>query len=127
MSTQESSKVRVITHTALIYETTDGREFEDKDEAFEWQKSLDILEDIVMLNCKHERTRNIDEAYYVYASTDEQVEAFNLIQDYDALIARVGKPGFYAYDENCDEYLNLESEIRKLQEHIDLLKEEDKK
>lgn len=126
MSAQESSKVKVITHSTFTYETTDGREFEDRDEAFEWQKSLNMLEDIVMLNCRHERTRNIDEAYYVYASTDEQVEAFNLIQDYE-LNSKIDKPGFYAYDENYDKYLNLELEIRKLWEHIDLMKEEDKK
>lgn len=124
---QKASKVRVITHTVCTYETTDGREFDSKDEAIDWQTALDSIDDIVMLNSRRLPTNQVDEAYYVWIKTDEQVKVYNEVQDYYGLHSSIEEPGFYTYDDNCDAYVNLEEEIQKLQEHIDLLKEEDKK
>jgi hypothetical protein len=116
------AELKVKKHTTYTYETSDGREFDDKKEANEWQKVLCKFEEICMLDFEYKPTRNIECANYVYVKTAEQAEAFNNMQSYIGICSNLQGAGFYRYDEIADEYNEIESEIEKLQHHIDLLK-----
>ena len=66
--------LKIITHTTYTYETTDGREFESKQEAESWQKSIDTSERIIMLDSRYRPTTEIDTVYFVYIKDREQLQ-----------------------------------------------------
>ena len=115
-------ELKVLKHTTYTYETSDGREFEDKQEAMEWQKHLCNLGDMCILDHAFKPTNEVESAFYVYAKTVEQAEAFNAMQEYIGICSRLQGAGFYRYDEIADEQINVESEIEELQHIIDMLK-----
>lgn len=120
-------ELKIIKHTTYTYETSDGREFDDENEAKAWQKHLSALENVCMLNCEYEPTKEIDSVCYVYVERKEQEEAFNAMQEYFEYSARLHGVGYYRYDNISDEFVNVESEIKELQHIIDKLKGGDKK
>lgn len=117
------SELKIIKHTTYTYETSDGSEFDDKTEATEWQKHLNNIECMCILDSDFKTTKDVGGAMYVCAESKEQAEAFNTIQEralgYASIIDGVG---YYRYDEISDSYVNVESEIEKLQHIIDVLK-----
>lgn len=116
------TELKVKKHTTYTYETSDGRKFDDKKEATEWQKHLCNLEDMCLLNHEYKPTKEIESAIYVYAKTSEQAESFNAMQTYLGIYSGLRSAGFYRYDEIADEYVEVETEIAKLQRIVDMLK-----
>ena len=106
--------LKIITHTTYTYETTDGREFESKQEAESWQKSIDTSERIIMLDSRYRPTTEIDTVYFVYIKDREQLEAFNAIQEEQGIETLIEEPGYFYYDERVDEYINVDTEIKRL-------------
>ncbi len=118
------SNLKVITHTTYTYETSDGREFDDQQEATDWQLALDDLKSITMLDHKFCNTDRIDEAYYVHVKTLSQLKAFEAIQKYEGMSAHIDALGYWYYDENTDIYVSVRKEMDRLQsiiESLDLL------
>lgn len=107
------------------YYTSDGTEFEDEIEAKEWQTQLNIMKQITMLNEKFKATTSPDYAYYVHIKTDDEVKGFSAIQDYYGLSGKITKPGYYRYDCDNDEYVNIEEEIQNLFNILKQLNNED--
>ena len=114
--------LKIIEHTFCTYETSDGREFEDKQEAMEWQKHLSTIENTVLLNIDYKPTTDYESVMYVHVKTQEQVEAFNAMQQDLDLYARLDEPGYYRYNQISDSYNDIEDEIESLQQIIDKLK-----
>ena len=106
--------LKIITHTTYTYETTDGREFESKPEAEAWQKAIDNAERIVMLNSKFRATDDIETAYFVFIKDQEQLEAFNARQADSGFESTIKEPGYYYYDEVPDDYINIDTEIKRM-------------
>lgn len=118
------AELKVKKRIEYTYETSDGREFEDKDEAMEWQKHLCNIEAMLFLDFDYKPTRDLDSVYYVYAQTIEQANSFNAtVHEYFGYGAELPSAGFFRYDEIADEYVDVEGEIEKLQHIIDKLKE----
>ena len=114
--------VKTKRHTTYTYETSDGREFDDKKEAMEWQKLINTIEDMKLLDSEFEPTVEIDRAIYVYAKTSEQADAFNVMQTDMGMSCDLPSAGFFRYDDIANKYVEVESEIEKLQHIIDMLK-----
>ena len=106
--------LKIITHTTYTYETSDGREFENKFEAEKWQKALDNIERINMMSSKFERTFDLECCYYLHLKDETQVDTFNIMENDSGFEARVYEPGYYYYDEVSDEYMNVDKEIERL-------------
>jgi dsDNA-binding SOS-regulon protein len=106
--------VKIITKTTYTYETSDGRTFENKREAEVWQKALDNTANIVMLDSKFNLTDEVEMAYFLFVSDQEQVDAFNTKQEDIGIASVVPEPGYYYYDEVPDEYINVDKEIERL-------------
>lgn len=115
------SELKIITHTTYTYETSDGREFEDKLEAEAWEESLEKLRSIVMLNSKFKPTSKIDSAFFVHIRTWEEQEAFATAQLYEGLTAYIPEPGYWYYDERTDEFVDAVKERDRLQSIIETL------
>ena len=116
-------EVKVIKHTTYTYKTSDGSEFETEPKAIEWQKHLNNIEDMCILDSDFNPTKDVESAIFVYAKSKEQAEAFNTIQTESLGYASIiGGVGFYRYDDTTDSYINVETEIRELQRIIDILK-----
>jgi uncharacterized protein YneR len=113
--------IKIKTHTTYTYETTDGREFEDAQEAQEWQDAIEGIKSIVMLNNKFHRTAEHDEAFYVHIKTTEQQKAFEAMQAYEGMCARIPEPGYWYYDDISDSYVNVNKEMDRLQSIIETL------
>ena len=116
-------ELKVTKHTTYTYETSDGSEFDNKTEATEWQKHLNHIENMCILDSNFKPTKDVGSAMYVYTKSKEQAEAFNTIQE-EALgyVSTIDGVGFYRYDETSDSYINVESEIKERQHMIDMLK-----
>jgi hypothetical protein len=112
------TELKVKTHTVYTYETSDGREFDDKPEAEFWQKSLNVFNTIPMLDSDFKPTKQADLADYIHIKTWEQLEAFSTIQIYEGIDARIEQPGYYYYDGYLDKYINIDIELKKLQDII---------
>ena len=119
------AELKVKKRIEYTYETADGREFEDKDEAMEWQKHICNIEDIILLDSDFKPADIYrDAVIYIYAKTIEQANSFNtIIHEYFGYSATLPSTGFFRYDEISDEYVDVEIEIEKLQQIIDKLKE----
>ena len=121
MNEYEASKVRVKTHTVCTYETTDGREFDDANEAHEWQEHLEVLKGITMLNSKFQNTADHTEAFFVHIKTWKQQEAFEALQVYEGMGAHIPEPGHWYYDDCTDSYVDAVKERDRLQSIIETL------
>lgn len=106
--------LKIITHTSYTYETTDGREFDSKQKAEAWQKAIDNAERIVMLDSKFRATDEIEMAYFVFIKDQEQLEAFNTRQADGGFESNIKEPGYYYYDEVPDDYISVDTEIKRL-------------
>ncbi len=115
------AELKVITHTTYTYETTDGREFDDAQEAEAWQQAIDNIKKISMLDHKFKPTTDVTEAMYVHIKTHEQLEAFDAMQAYEGLAAQIRAVGYYYYDDISDEYINVKKELDRLQSIIESL------
>lgn len=110
--------------TSITYKTTDGRIFDSKAEAEAWQSAIDTLDQsVMMLKHNFELTSDIEMAYYVYIANKKQLEAFNLKQSYLGLDSFLHEPGYYYYDDEKDEYVNIEKKICTMQDIMQKLDE----
>lgn len=110
------SEVKIKTHTTYTYETSDGREFDDAQEAQEWQQALEDIKGITMLDSKFKPTTEISSAFYVHIKKHSQLEAFELIQAYGGFVSSIPGIGCWYYDDCTDTYVNLETEINRLKD-----------
>ena len=110
--------LKVVTHTTYTYETTDGREFDDKQEALDWEQAIETFRGIVMLNSKLMPTDEVDSAYYVHIKNWQEQEAFAMIQNYYGLCAQITEPGYWAYDECADQFIDISKEITRLMDIV---------
>ena len=113
--------IKIKTHTTYTYETTDGREFDDANEAKEWQGHLEVFNRITMLDSKFQNTTDNSEAFYVHIKTWEQQEAFGARQAYEGMGAHIPKPGYWYYDDCTDSYVDVVKERDRLQSIIETL------
>ena len=102
--------------TNITYETSDDREFDDLQEAQEWQQALEIINDVVMLTGDFIPTTMVDEAFFVNIKTQEELKAFELVREYEGLWAQVPDLGCWFYDDISDKYKNIDKEISRLQD-----------
>jgi uncharacterized protein YneR len=113
--------IKIKTYTTYTYETTDGREFEDRQEATEWQLALDDIKSITMLDNRFCNTTEVSSAYYVHIKTLSQLKAFEAIQKYEGMSAHIDSLGYWYYDENTDLYVSVRKEMDRLQSIIETL------
>ena len=115
-------ELKIVRHTHYTYETSDGKEFDNKREATKWQKQLTLFQTICMLDANYKPTTDVNSTVYVYAKTKEQAEAFNEIaREEFGYCSEIGGTGWFRYDEISDSYVDIEVEIKKLQHIIDVL------
>ena len=116
------AEIKVKEKVTYTYETSDGCEFETIDEANEWQKVLDTSNKITMLTYSMTNTNNVSDAYYVYVKDYEQVSAFRQLNDNEGCRATsIDAPGYWAYDEGIDDYVNIEEMIDHYNKILDAL------
>ena len=115
------AELKIITHTTYSYETSDGREFDNENEARKWQNTLSLLENVRMLDIEYKPVKEIERAQYVYVETMEQVDAFNMIYGDLGIYARLHGIGYHSYDDGLDDFMNVKTEIENLQKIIDAL------
>lgn len=114
---------KVTRHIHYSYETSDGKEFGSKAEAMEWQKQLNLFQTLCMLDADYKPTKDINSAFYVYAKTKDEAEAFDEMARIEyGFCATIGGTGWYRYDDISDSYIDIELEIEKLQHIIEVLK-----
>jgi uncharacterized protein YneR len=115
------AELKIKTHTTYTYETSDGREFDDAQEAQEWQDHLEAIKGITMLDSKLQNTADHTEAFYVHIKTWQQQEAFEALQAYEGLCAHIPEPGYWYYDDSIDSYVNAVKERDRFQSIIETL------
>lgn len=115
------SELSVKTRTISVYETTDGREFESELEAQNWQKYLEDIKSVTMLNDNFHNTNDVGSAVYVYIKTWAQLEAFTAMQVYEGIESCISEPGRWYYDGNTYSYLNVDKEMVMLQLIVEAL------
>lgn len=113
-------KIKVTAHTSYTYETADGTEFNNKQEAEAWQHTLDVLKNTLMLDREFNPTEEPYFTAYLVIKNQEQLEAFNASADFNGTI-RVPGIGYYYYDYDLDCYINIKIELDKLQDMVDKL------
>lgn len=110
------TEVKIKTHTIYTYETSDGREFDDAQEAQEWQDHLENIKGITMLDSKFQNITDHSEAFYVHIKTWQQQEAFEALQYYEGMGSHIPKPGYWYYDDCTDSYVDVDEELNRLKE-----------
>lgn len=115
------SELKIKTYTTYTYETTDGREFDDAEEAQEWQEALDNIKEITMLDSRFKPTTDHTEAFYVHIKTEAQLKAFRAINSYEGMCATIDAIGYLYYDERTDNYVSVRKELDRLQSIIETL------
>lgn len=116
------SKLKIKTHTTYTYETSDGREFDDRQKAEKWQEHLENIKDVVMLDHKFCNTTRVDEAYYVHIKTQAQLEAFKALNAFEGLRVDIDAIGYWYYDEqNTENYISVQREMDRLQSIVETL------
>jgi hypothetical protein len=113
--------IKIKTHTTYTYETTDGREFDDHQEAVDWQLALEDIKTITMLDNKFCNTHEVTSAYYVHIKTLSQLKAFEAMQNYEGMCAHIDALGYWYYDDNTDQYVSVRKEMDRLQSIIETL------
>lgn len=113
--------IKIKTYTTYTYETTDGREFDDKQEALEWQLALEDFKTITILDSKFCNTHEVTSAYYVHIKTLPQLKAFQMMQEYEGLYGKIDALGYWYYDNNTDQYVSVRKEMDRLQSIIETL------
>ena len=73
------------TRTYYTYETTDGRDFEDLEEAEKWQEVLNTFKTSLKLDNSGLITDELDETFFVELRTMEEVIAFDKICKYEGV------------------------------------------
>lgn len=102
--------------TNYTYETSDGREFDDANEAQEWQQALEDIKGVVMLDSGFNPTSESGATFYVHINNPAELKAFNLVQDYEGLCALPSYVGYWYYDEITDSFVDIDKEIERLQD-----------
>lgn len=115
------AELKIKTHVTYTYETADGREFDDAPEAERWQKHLEVIKGVTMLDSKFKLTSRTDEAFYVHIKTNDQLDAFEAIQAYEGYCAPIPAIGYWYYDDYSDNYVNAVKERDRLQSIIEAL------
>ncbi len=115
------AEIKIKTHTTYTYETSDGREFEDHQEATDWQLALEDIKSITMLDHKFCNTHQVDEVFYVHIKTLSQLKAFEAIRSYEGMCAKIDALGYWYYDERIDNYVSVRKEMDRLQSIIETL------
>lgn len=115
------AELKVKTHTTYTYETTDGREFDDRQEAEKWQDHLENIKGVVMLSNRFCNTTRVDEAFYVRIKTPAQLEAFKAFNAYEGSQADIDAIGYWYYDDDADTYISVQKEMDRLQSIIESL------
>jgi hypothetical protein len=110
------SELKIKTHTTYTYETSDGREFDDADEAQEWQQALEDIKSITMLDDKFNPTTETASAFYVHIKNHSQLKAFELMQTYEGFATHIPDRGCWYYDDVADDFVNIEKEINRLKD-----------
>ena len=113
------AELKIITHTTYNYQTTDGREFTNKTDAEAWQKSLDTINDIIILDSSFKSANHdITFAYYLFIKDEEQYRALRLHLEYyfgpDDFKDITGI-GYWYYDNSSDTFKNLDKNLNWLQ------------
>ena len=111
--------------TYSIYKTSDGRIFDDKTEANDWESLLGNFTNVVMLDKDFNKITdyNTDKAIYVYIKTTDAINAFNKIQKHRGnctVRTTVNTWHYYDKDQHC--YIDIAYEIGKLRalgQHLD--------
>lgn len=111
------AEVKITTHTTYTYETADGREFKSEYMAKAWQETLNIINDIIILDSTFE-PEGVNSAYYIFIKTEEQYKALRQAFDYNGVdeYNSISGVGYWYYDEDSDTFKNLEQELGWLQE-----------
>lgn len=112
---------KIKTRTTYTYETSDGREFDIAEEAGEWQKALEAIKRVTMLDYKFRPTSDISSAFFVRIKNNTELDAFEAMQAYEGMDAHISKPGYWYYDECTDSYINVVEERDRLQSIIETL------
>ena len=112
---------KVITRISYAYQTSDGREFDDAQEAEAWQAHLELIKNITMLDSKFNITTEHSEAFYVHIKTWQQQEAFEAMQAYEGMCAHIPTPGYWYYDDRTDSYVDVVKERDRFQSMIETL------
>lgn len=115
-------ELKIIKNITYTYITSDGTEFDDENEAKEWQEHLSEMENMTTLDADFNPTKCFDNIIYICANKQEQVDAFNAIAKSLGYYSNVDVPGYYRYDDISDSYVNVELQIKELQEIINKLK-----
>lgn len=113
--------IKITIHST--YETADGREFDSMFDANEWQKKLSLVENMLILNDEYKPTTIYENFTYVFAETNEQVEAFNAVQKYHDYYGRLSGTGYYYYDYRTNKFINIEFQIKELKNIIKKIKD----
>ena len=113
--------IKIKTHTTHAYETSDGREFENKQEAIVWQQALEDCNDITMLDSEFNPTNDISSAFYLHIKTYFELKAFEIIQKHEGFSAGIPDLGCWYYDDISDCYVNINEEIDRLNDIINKL------
>lgn len=108
------ANLKILTHINYSYETADGRHFDTKHEAEEWQHMLDHIGRVVMLDSKFKPTSEVEIAYHVFVEDHAQLAAFNAKQRYLGIESILTAPGYFYYDDHTDKYINVDDEIARL-------------
>ncbi len=105
------------THTTYTYETSDGREFKNQEEAQDWQLALDIFNDrthgLTILDAKFNPTTDICSAFYVWIKNQAQLKAYQVMSAYEG-VTGINDLGFWMYNEYMDRYDHIDTELEKL-------------
>lgn len=115
------AEVKIKTHTTYTYETSDGREFDDKEAAVEWQECIDTFKNIIMLNSKFKPAADTTEAWYVRIRTDTEHQAFEDIRKYNGDTCGIPDIGDWYYSDSAESYVNVQKERDRLQSIIEAL------
>lgn len=116
------NELKVTTDITYTYETSDGMKFiDDKEQALQWQKHLDVLENVPMLDHNFNPTKAASYVMYIKVDSQEQLDAFNFILNGIGCEAELKKIGYNRYDSETDDFISIDDEIKRLQHMVNKL------
>lgn len=108
-----------------------GEEFTDeetcrKHEHMERLKNLDVQGHLYLFDCnfnpidytKPHPNWWLDEVYHISADTDEAIQWFNTVAYDNGTTQICGGPGFYSWDNEEEDWMNLENLLKKYNERL---------